>query len=176
MGITTSRRLAVSFRWEYEKKCFITQALVIQSFRDTPIFGDEKTGHSEVLVTTVRPTISDGSHISARWNRITVGGTWERIAFREGIEWKGGRPHSHSSLTTYIRNSVCAHPWTHRVARRDSDSSQELTTRAQAAVQSRFQPQSFPADHTCAAPCNTALCRRRKPIGVLSFPGDAPAI
>jgi hypothetical protein len=81
---------AVSFRWEYEKKWFITQGLAIQGLRHTPIFGEEETGHSEVLVNTVRPTISDGSHISARWNRVTLGGTWERIAFREGIEWKGG--------------------------------------------------------------------------------------
>jgi len=83
---TASR--AVSFRWEYEKKWFITQGLVIQGFRDTPIFAEKATG--QVQVSTVRPTISDGSHISARWNRVTVGGTWERIAFREGIEWKGG--------------------------------------------------------------------------------------
>ena len=40
----------------------------------------------------VRPTISDGNHVSARWKRMTLGGTWEHIAFREGDEWKwGGR-------------------------------------------------------------------------------------
>lgn len=77
---------AFSFRWEYEKKWFITQGLVVQSFRDTPIFTEEH----HIRVGSVRPTISDGNHLSARWNRITVGGTWEHIAFREGSEWKGG--------------------------------------------------------------------------------------
>lgn len=83
---------AFSFRWEYERKWFITQGLVVQSFRDTPIFAEDETAtqHREVLAETVRPTISDGNHLSARWNRITVGGTWEHIAFREGVEWKGG--------------------------------------------------------------------------------------
>ena len=38
---------------------------------------------------TVRPTITDGDHVSIRWRRLTVGGTWEHIQFRE-IEWKGG--------------------------------------------------------------------------------------
>ena len=32
---------AFSFRWEYERKWFITQGLVVQSFRDTPIFEEE---------------------------------------------------------------------------------------------------------------------------------------
>lgn len=82
---------AVSFRWEYEKKWFITQGLVVQSFRDTPIFADEGGElASHIVVDVVRPTISDGNHLSARWRRLTVGGTWEHIAFREGSEWKGG--------------------------------------------------------------------------------------
>jgi hypothetical protein len=91
---------AFSFRWEYERKWFITQGLVIQSFRDTPIFEEEGEGaehneHEDVPsshepVGFVRPTISDGNHVSARWRRLTIGGTWEHIAFREGSEWKGG--------------------------------------------------------------------------------------
>ena len=36
------------------------------------------------------PSIADGNHISARWKRLTVGGTWELMQFREGNEWKGG--------------------------------------------------------------------------------------
>lgn len=80
----------VSFRWEYEKKWFVSQGVVVQSFRDTPIFAENEDELGEVLVNTVRPTISDGNHLSARWNRLTIGGTWERIAFREGTEWKGG--------------------------------------------------------------------------------------
>src|SRR3954469_1279996 len=39
---------AVSFRWEYEKKWFITQGLVIQGFRDTPIFAEKATGQVQV--------------------------------------------------------------------------------------------------------------------------------
>lgn len=37
----------------------------------------------------MRPAISDGSHASVRWKRLTAGGTWEHIHFRE-TEWKGG--------------------------------------------------------------------------------------
>jgi hypothetical protein len=33
--------------------------------------------------------VSDGSHVSGRWKRLTIGGTWEHIHFREN-EWKGG--------------------------------------------------------------------------------------
>lgn len=85
---------AVSFRWEYEKGWFIAQGLSVQSFRETPIFaeeGESEEGHAKPEpVGYVRPYISDGNHVSARWRRITVGGTWEHIAFREGTEWKGG--------------------------------------------------------------------------------------
>jgi hypothetical protein len=86
---------AVSLRWEYERKWFITQGLAVQSFRDTPIFAEEGDAEgaahaSHEPVGFVRPTISDGNHVSARWRRLTIGGTWEHIAFREGSEWKGG--------------------------------------------------------------------------------------
>jgi hypothetical protein len=86
---------AFSFRWEYERKWFITQGLVVQSFRGTPIFADQEESHQEQHardepVDFVRPTISDGNHVSARWRRLTIGGTWEHIGFREGSEWKGG--------------------------------------------------------------------------------------
>jgi hypothetical protein len=87
---------AFSFRWEYERKWFITQGLVLQSFRETPIFeeegnGEDKDEHaSHEPVGFVRPTISDGNHVSARLGRVTIGGTWEHIEFREGSEWKGG--------------------------------------------------------------------------------------
>ena len=37
----------------------------------------------------MRPTISDGGHVSVRWRRLTLGGTCEHIGFREGSEWKG---------------------------------------------------------------------------------------
>jgi len=82
---------AVSFRWEYEKRWFVTQGLVLQGFRKSPVLEEEGSsrepsheGHEEV-----RPAIADGSHVSARWRRLTIGGTWERIHFREN-EWKGG--------------------------------------------------------------------------------------
>lgn len=83
---------AVSLRWEFEQKWFITQGLVVQSFRNTPIFEHEgaEEANADVPVGYVRPTISDGNHVSARWRRVTIGGTWEHIAFREGSEWKGG--------------------------------------------------------------------------------------
>lgn len=84
---------AFSFRWEYEKKWLITQGLIVQSFRGTPIFAEEGDAGEDSRrepANFVRPTISDGNHLSARWRRATIGGTWEHIAFREGSEWKGG--------------------------------------------------------------------------------------
>jgi len=77
---------AVSFRWEYEHAWFVTQGLVVQGFRETPVFHEGEQDPASF----VRPTISDGNHLSARWHRVTVGGTWEYIHFREGDEWKGG--------------------------------------------------------------------------------------
>jgi hypothetical protein len=88
---------AVSFRWEYERKWFITQGLIVHGFRDTPIFAEAEEAHedgseSHEPVDFVRAMISDGNHVSARWRRLTIGGTWEHIEFREGTEWKwGGR-------------------------------------------------------------------------------------
>jgi hypothetical protein len=83
---------ALSFRWKYKKNWFITEGLVIQGFRDTPIFAEEEPegpGPREVIG-YVRPTISDGDHVSAQWKRLAIGGTFEHIQFREGSEWKGG--------------------------------------------------------------------------------------
>jgi len=88
---------AVSFHWSYEHGWFVTEGLVIQGFRETPVFSEngeegdaENSGGSAEPVGYVRPTISDGNHVSARWKRLTIGGTWEHIHFREGDEWKGG--------------------------------------------------------------------------------------
>jgi hypothetical protein len=38
---------------------------------------------------SVVPSIADGKHVSARWKRLTIGGTWN-MQFCEGREWKGG--------------------------------------------------------------------------------------
>jgi hypothetical protein len=87
---------AVSFRWEYERKWFVTQGFVVQCFRETPIFEESGAGEhgssSREPVSFVRPTITDINHASFRWRRLTVGPAWEQVAFREGREWKvGGR-------------------------------------------------------------------------------------
>jgi len=61
---------AVSFRWEYERKWFITQGLVVQGFRETPIFaekGEADSRSNREPASFVRPTISDGNHLSVRW-------------------------------------------------------------------------------------------------------------
>lgn len=79
---------AVTFRWDYERAWFVTQGLVLQGFRKSPVF-EEEEGHEHEPASFVRPTISDGSHLSGRWKRVTMGGTWEHIHFREN-EWKGG--------------------------------------------------------------------------------------
>ena len=84
---------AISFRWGYEKNWFVTEGLYLQGFRRTPVFREEEGGKSEAPpepVSYVRPSITDGDHVSVRWKRVTVGGTWEYIHFREGDEWKGG--------------------------------------------------------------------------------------
>lgn len=87
----------VSFRWTYEKDWFVTEGLIVQGLLDTPRSPeDSPEARAEG---TVRPTITDGDHVSLRWHRLTFGGAWEHIHFRE-IEWKGGgraafciRPH-----------------------------------------------------------------------------------
>ena len=99
---------ALSVRWEYEYHWFVTQGLVVKGFRDTPVFGEESVhGGPPEIVSTVRPTISDGDHVSVRWKRLTIGGTWEYIHFREGNEWKGGgrmavRLFQHLSAMVYV--------------------------------------------------------------------------
>jgi hypothetical protein len=83
---------AVSVRWDYERKWLVSQGLWVQGLRQTPIFGEEaeRPSRPPKPVSFVRPMIWDGNHISGRWKRLTIGGTWERIEFREGTEWKGG--------------------------------------------------------------------------------------
>jgi hypothetical protein len=82
---------ALSFRWGYEHKWLVSEGLFVQGLLDTNLFpeGTEpEPGHpaNEAVV----PSIADGNHISARWKRLTAGGTWEHMQFREGKEWKGG--------------------------------------------------------------------------------------
>jgi len=83
---------AITFRWDFEKSWFVTQGLILQGFRGSKIPEEPDNGHAEwqdESVLLVRPAISDGSHVSGRWKRVTIGGTWEHIHFREN-EWKGG--------------------------------------------------------------------------------------
>ena len=80
----------IGFRWDYEKAWFVTQGMALRGFRKTPVFEEEGHERAHEPVSFVRPTISDGSHVSGRWKRVTIGGTWEHIHFREGNEWKGG--------------------------------------------------------------------------------------
>lgn len=84
-----------TLRVAYEKKWFVAEGLMLQGFRKTPIFAEEEEGEEgsdgeKEPVGFVRPTIADGNHVSVRWRRMTIGGTWEHIEFREGTEWKGG--------------------------------------------------------------------------------------
>jgi hypothetical protein len=84
---------AIAFRWDYERGWLVSQGLIVQGFRRTPVFEEEASEREEaapVPVSSVRPAISDGNHVSARRGRLTVGGTFEHIRFREGNEWKGG--------------------------------------------------------------------------------------
>jgi hypothetical protein len=78
---------AFSLRWAYERKWFVTEGLIVQGLLETQrLPGNTPEVREEG---TVRPTITDGDHASVRWRRLTVGGAWERIQFRE-VEWKGG--------------------------------------------------------------------------------------
>lgn len=82
---------AVTIRWGYERSWFITEGLLVQGLLHTKFFpeGTEpEPGHS--AAESVVPSIADGNHVSARWKRLTLGGTWEHMQFREGKEWKGG--------------------------------------------------------------------------------------
>jgi len=85
----TTAAPALSVRWSYEKNWFVTEGLAVQGFRKSPVFAEEEEDAHEP-VSYVRPTIWDGNHVSGRWKRLTIGGTWEHIHFREGHEWKGG--------------------------------------------------------------------------------------
>jgi len=80
---------ALSIRWGYERSWFITEGLFVQGLQHTRFF-PEGTEPGQPAGESVVPSIADGNHISARWKRLTVGGTWEHEQFREGKEWKGG--------------------------------------------------------------------------------------
>ena len=82
---------AMSIRWVYERNWFITEGLFVQGLLHTKFYpeGTEPEAGNPAGK-SVYPSIADGNHISARWKRLTVGGTWEHMQFREGREWKGG--------------------------------------------------------------------------------------
>jgi hypothetical protein len=82
---------ALCLRWGYEHNWFVSEGLYVQGLLHTSFFpeGTEpEGGHPETE--SVVPSNADGNHVSARWRRLTAGGTWEHMQFREGREWKGG--------------------------------------------------------------------------------------
>jgi hypothetical protein len=82
---------AFALRWAYERSWFVAEGLLVQGLLHTSLFpeGTEpEAGHP--AGESVVPSIADGNHVSARWKRLTAGGTWEHMQFREGREWKGG--------------------------------------------------------------------------------------
>ena len=82
---------AASIRWDYERGWFITEGLLVQGLLHTKFFPEgTETEEGSPANESVVPSIADGNHVSARWKRLTVGGTWEHMEFREGREWKGG--------------------------------------------------------------------------------------
>jgi hypothetical protein len=82
---------ALALRWRYERSWFVSEGLLVQGLLHTSFFpeGTEPEGGDQPSKPVV-PSIADGNHLSARWKRLTVGGTWEHMQFREGREWKGG--------------------------------------------------------------------------------------
>ena len=82
---------AVSVRWTYERSWFFTEGLFVQGLLHTKFFPEGTDPEPEQFdAKSVVPSIGDGNHMSARWKRLTIGGTWEHMQFREGREWKGG--------------------------------------------------------------------------------------
>jgi len=82
---------ALSIRWGYERSWFVTEGLFVQGLQHTRFFPEgAEPEPGQPAGESVVPSIADGNHISARWKRLTVGGTWEHEQFREGKEWKGG--------------------------------------------------------------------------------------
>jgi len=110
---------AISLRWKYEKHWFVTEGLIVQGLLETQRSSDNTPEGREEG--TVRPTITDGDHVSVRWHRLTLGGAWERIQFRE-VEWKGGGraafrilPHLSAVIfvlgpNTEVRGGLILHP------------------------------------------------------------------
>ena len=82
---------AISIRWGYERAWFVTEGLFVQGLMHTRLYPEgTEPGSGESASATVVPSIADGNHVSVRRKRLTVGGTWEHMQFREGREWKGG--------------------------------------------------------------------------------------
>ena len=88
-----------AFRWDFRRRWFVTQGMMLQGLTHVTFEPDQDSSGSEhpasenghhSEVEKVRPMLSDGSHVSVRHWRVTLGGTWEHIQFREGEEWKGG--------------------------------------------------------------------------------------
>jgi hypothetical protein len=82
---------AFSIRWGYERNWFVSEGLFVQGLLQTKFFPEgTEPEPGRPAEESVVPSIADGNHVSARWKRLMVGGTWEHMQFREGREWKGG--------------------------------------------------------------------------------------
>jgi hypothetical protein len=100
---------ALTVRVAYERGWFVAEGLAVYGLLHTTFPSESETGEEieESTPKSVVPVITDGDHVSARWRRLTVGGTWEHIQFREGDEWKGGARIAYkvlpnTSLTMFI--------------------------------------------------------------------------
>jgi hypothetical protein len=81
----------LSVRWGFEHNWFVTEGLLVRGlFHTSFVYEGAALEANESADKSVVPWIADGNHVSARWKRLTAGGTWERMQFREGREWKGG--------------------------------------------------------------------------------------
>jgi hypothetical protein len=81
----------LSLRWACEHNWLITEGLLVQGLLHTTFDSEETESEAGNPVSnSVVPSIADGNHLSAHWKRLTAGGTWEHMQFREGREWKGG--------------------------------------------------------------------------------------
>jgi hypothetical protein len=100
---------ALTVRLAYERGWFIAEGMAVYGLLHTTFASETEEAEEteEPSPKSVVPLITDGDHVSVRWRRLTAGGTWDHIQFREGDEWKGGARIAYkilpnTSLTMFI--------------------------------------------------------------------------
>jgi hypothetical protein len=80
----------VTLRWTLDTERWFSQGFLAQSLTGHLIQGEGEAGEGEIPLRTIHSSILDNNHVSIRLGPIEAGGMWERIQYREELEWKGG--------------------------------------------------------------------------------------